>query len=759
MNEQCGIVSSAPAGHAAVIFNGDNICWNGGFIRGLNQPSSSTIRQDGILLNGNDCVLENVSISGFFAKGLHTSNADGSGVGIRDYGTRNTISKCRVEYNKFGISLEGKDGWVLGNYVSNHYRMSSEAKPWDDTSNYWDGIVGGGEWLGVATGYLIDGNEFEDNGQSGIYAGGNGGIFAKNRITNNHIHGNWNRGIDFGVVQRLANSDVYENIITDNIVHNNRAANIWLAGVRDSIINNNNSWFTDDYRSMFAGNFDACVCLTLADGGEKAAPTGNQVNGNRCKTLESDDQISGFTLNITDTARGNQVRDNVLSPTGKTYIPNPELYAVNNIDIPTEFAFTPQLIGGSGVTLGNSSGKLTANGNVFSLSLSILAQSVSSPSGSLTIGYIPGLSGSSVRHHNVRTEFYNNLNTTMQRAQPYVNIGDSADQLRVYRLADGLAKDDLLEYFMANSDLRMVGDIEIIPYNFSRSVTVVGHSFCTSDVMSTELNRLLGTDIYNFARGGASDVEVAMSQEAITRQYAPVGGSIPASGSVALTPTEVGIFWNGATGKCIFGGVDGTFSTTLVNPGTGETQLVFTRDSAGSAVSVSTTATFAMRPYTRFNTNTIPAGRKHSLHRDDIYIVWGGRNSTDYARYVSELHTMVANMHTQRFVICPEFPYDTETTGTTGATNLAALNNNLKSAFPDNYCQISGVDLLQNFKSKYNPSYAGDVTDIANGITPRSLRADDLHPSETLQPNGLYVGAKVNADFIAQFIKSKGWGG
>ncbi|UAE58697.1 right-handed parallel beta-helix repeat-containing protein [Salmonella enterica subsp. enterica serovar Uganda var. 15+] len=759
MNEQCGIVSSAPAGHAAVIFNGDNICWNGGFIRGLNQPSSSTIRQDGVLLNGNDCVLDNVSINGFFAKGLHTSNADGSGVGIRDYGARNTISKCRVEYNKFGISLEGKDGWVLGNYVSNHYRMSSEAKPWDDTSNYWDGIVGGGEWLGVATGYLIDGNEFEDNGQSGIYAGGNGGIFAKNRITNNHIHGNWNRGIDFGVVQRLANSDVYENIITDNIVHNNRAANIWLAGVRDSIINNNNSWFTDDYRSMFAGNFDACVCLTLADGGEKAAPTGNQVNGNRCKTLESDDQISGFTLNITDTARGNQVRDNVLSPIGEAYIPNPELYAVNNIDIPTEFAFTPQLIGGSGVTLGNSSGKLTANGNVFSLSLSISAQSVSSPSGSLTIGYIPGLSGTSVRHHNVRTEFYNNLNTTMQRAQPYVNIGDSADQLRVYRLADGLSKDDLLEYFMSNSDLRMVGDIEIEPYNFSRSVTVVGHSFCTSDVMSTELNRLLGTDIYNFARGGASDVEVAMSQEAITRQYAPVGGSIPASGSVALTPTEVGIFWNGATGKCIFGGIDGTFSTTLVNAGTGETQLVFTRDSAGSAVSVSTTATFAMRPYTRFNTNTIPAGRKHSLHRDDIYIVWGGRNSTDYTRYVSELHTMVANMHTQRFVICPEFPYDTETTGTTGATNLAALNNNLKADFPDNYCQISGVDLLQNFKSKYNPAYAGDVTDIANGITPRSLREDNLHPSETLQPNGLYIGAKVNADFIAQFIKSKGWGG
>lgn len=163
-----------------------------------------------------------------------------------------------------------------------------------------------------------------------------------------------------------------------------------------------------------------------------------------------------------------------------------------------------------------------------------------------------------------------------------------------------------------------------------------------------------------------------------------------------------------------------------------------------------------MRPYTRCSTNTIPAGRKHSLHRDDIYIVWGGCNSTDYTGYVSKLHTMVANMHTQRFVICPEFPYDTETTGTTGATNLAALNASLKAQFPDNYCKIGGVDLLQNFKNHKKPSYAPDLSDISNGLTPRTLRTDNLHPSGTLQPNGLYVGAKVNADFIAQFIKSKG---
>ena len=32
------------------------------------------------------------------------------------------------------------------------------------------------------------------------------------------------------------------------------------------------------------------------------------------------------------------------------------------------------------------------------------------------------------------------------------------------------------------------------------------------------------------------------------------------------------------------------------------------------------------------------------------------------------------------------------------------------------------VDLLANFNAHYNPAYAPDVTDIDNGITPRSLR-------------------------------------
>ncbi|EGM1787267.1 hypothetical protein ILY44_000199 [Salmonella enterica subsp. enterica] len=763
LNKCCGIVSSAPAGHAAVIFNGDHISWSGGFIRGLNQPDSSTIRQDGILLNGNDCILDKISISGFFAKGLHTTDDDGSGIGIRDKGTRNKINKCKIEYNKFGISLEGKNGSITDNYISNHYQTSSEAKPWKDASNYWDGIVGGGGWMDVVTGYLIDGNEIEDNGQSGIYAGGNGGIFAINVITNNHIHGNWNRGLDLGVIQRLDNSDVYKITATNNQVYDNRVSNIWLAGIRDSNVSCNNSWFTEAYRTMFLGYYDSCVCLAINDGGDGSSPSCNVVTNNNCNTLESDGYISGFTLNITGSARGNTVRNNNLSPDarGYSYIPSASLYAVNDIDIFSEFTFTPVLIGGGGsVTLSDTStGKVSANGLDFKIDVSVNASAVSNPSGDLVIGYLPGMSGIKVSQFSVITNFYNNLNTTlMASSQPYANIGDAPDALRIYRSGGGLTSQDMRAALTNASQLQFIGSVKRKPYNFSRNISIFGHSFCAGTVMESNLHHLLGADIYNFARDGASDVEVAMSEGAITRQYTPAGGAIPSSGSVALTPTEVGIFWNGATGKCTFGGIDGTFSTTLINADTGETQLIFTRDAAGSSVSVPTTATFVMRPFTRVATPTIPADRKHVSHRDDICIIWGGRNSNDYSRYLTELQQMVANMNTRRFVICPEFPYDTETTGTTGAINLNTLNSNMQAAFPDNYCQIDGVDLLQNFKSKYNPAYAGDVTDIANGITPRSLRSDNLHPSETLQANALYVGASVNASFIAQFIKRKGWG-
>ncbi|HHQ5724677.1 TPA: hypothetical protein ACSRGI_005619, partial [Klebsiella variicola subsp. variicola] len=71
-------------------------------------------------------------------------------------------------------------------------------------------------------------------------------------------------------------------------------------------------------------------------------------------------------------------------------------------------------------------------------------------------------------------------------------------------------------------------------------------------------------------------------------------------------------------------------------------------------------------------------------------------------------------------------------------------------------------DLLQNFMNHYNPTSPGDVEDINNGVTPRSLRYDNLHPSQSISGSvtpeyALYAGADVNAEFVYNFMKLKGW--
>jgi len=110
-----------------------------------------------------------------------------------------------------------------------------------------------------------------------------------------------------------------------------------------------------------------------------------------------------------------------------------------------------------------------------------------------------------------------------------------------------------------------------------------------------------------------------------------------------------------------------------------------------------------------------------------------------------------------RFVVLPEFPAAYEPKGTKGAEEIALINRLYKEAWPDNYCEIDGVDLLQNFMAHHNPSSEQDLKDISNGLTPSSLRADELHPSATKKQNALHAGTEVNAEFVAKFLKVKGW--
>lgn len=65
--------------------------------------------------------------------------------------------------------------------------------------------------------------------------------------------------------------------------------------------------------------------------------------------------------------------------------------------------------------------------------------------------------------------------------------------------------------------------------------------------------------------------------------------------------------------------------------------------------------------------------------------------------------------------------------------------------------------MLQKFKNNTNQNYTSDVTDVSNVATTRSLRYDSLYPSKYRQDNALRSGVQVNSEFVAIFIKSKGW--
>jgi len=294
-----------------------------------------------------------------------------------------------------------------------------------------------------------------------------------------------------------------------------------------------------------------------------------------------------------------------------------------------------------------------------------------------------------------------------------------------------------------------------------------GHSYMENSQFLNKLAELTGLYGYNFGKSSTTSTSIASKQGGSRHYYLPEGDTIPASGSVNLLPAVSGAlrtFANGAMGAiaCTFGGVEGLF-------GWDGTAATFTRSAEGDAVALTEQQPVKVHPITTQPvTGGAPKGTRYDLHDECINIFWLGRNN------ISQLDTIISNAIGmveylknigKRVVILPDFPGSGENTGTSASMQVANLNAALKARFPEYYCEIDGVDLLQNFINHHNPDFAGDVEDVTSGVTPRSLRYDWLHPSQGLSGNGkslspenaLYVGADVNAQFVYEFIKRKGW--
>ena len=292
-----------------------------------------------------------------------------------------------------------------------------------------------------------------------------------------------------------------------------------------------------------------------------------------------------------------------------------------------------------------------------------------------------------------------------------------------------------------------------------------GHSFINNGAFLRRIYQLTGLPTYNFGLAGQTSDAIAARQGGAPAYYAPVGGSIPASGAVTLTPAVAGPCRSLASPvalKCNLAGVDGTFTWD-------GTSAVFTRETAGDAVPVSVQVPLFVYPITTVNVSgSITSGTQFDLHDECINIFWIGRNNLSETDLIMQnLHSMVEYVKPvgEKILIMADFNSSSEPTGSTGFNKMTELNHRYQDKYPDFYCAIGNVDIRQNFINNANPASSGDMEDVAAGLTPRSLRYDPLHPSQQINGNGgsltpelaLDYGANVNAIFTRDVLNNKGW--
>lgn len=311
------------------------------------------------------------------------------------------------------------------------------------------------------------------------------------------------------------------------------------------------------------------------------------------------------------------------------------------------------------------------------------------------------------------------------------------------------------------------------PLSPRKRLVAWGHSFVENPIMMQKLYALTSLPTYNFGKSGTRSFGIAARHNSPSFKYKPSTGLIPASGSVTLTAASSDYLWamfgfSAATVtseniKGSLAGIDGSIAWDGTN-------LTFTREASGSAVTVSDYTDYIVKPYTTVSSNYVNKDTLYTQHDECINILWLGRNNiSSFDQIMSDYNTIITSLKTlsKKVVVLPEFYSSSETTGTAGHIQVDAINTALKAKYPDFYCEIGGVSLLQNFINHHNPAYADDVTDVTNGTTPRTLRYDGLHPSLSLTPgasgaspyatNALHMGAEVNAQFIYQFLQNKGW--
>ena len=251
---------------------------------------------------------------------------------------------------------------------------------------------------------------------------------------------------------------------------------------------------------------------------------------------------------------------------------------------------------------------------------------------------------------------------------------------------------------------------------------------------------LPGRTISNQGVGGQKSLQIAARLGGVIPTVTVTGGSIPTSGSVAVTfatgyeavtsqgPTSLACTIAGVVGAITGNGTTWTFTPTIY---------------PGSPV------TAAGNQNVIVNTGGMDQW---------IAIYWFGRNDLGDSQAQTKVASAIAGCvaylknYTKRFVVLSVLNGASEITGTANYIQIAAINAYLAATYPNNYLDVREylvTNALAIMAAAGLTVQPADTTAIAGDAAPPSLRADDVHLH---QPAYDAIGTQ-----IANFIAAKGW--
>lgn len=273
---------------------------------------------------------------------------------------------------------------------------------------------------------------------------------------------------------------------------------------------------------------------------------------------------------------------------------------------------------------------------------------------------------------------------------------DDAGRLHVSNLVAPNLTDDIFNALTSGPDIVSIGD--------SMSAGAGGGGTSYPSVLAT----LTGRTVHNRGVGGETSCTIAARMGASPILAKPVGGSIPSSGTVDLTFVAI----NGMTPAPLLQGGNDQYADVTFAGVRGAMTLVsgtykFTRAATGSAVSINEPRAI------------IPADAL--ARRGDIHIIWIGQNNSNDA-------VGIARAQADTAAIIQEM--------SGGQKRFLVMNRPMSNDAEDaSWYALYGRRFLSPRKqlNMYGLAEMGitptstDLSDIAGGAIPESLRSDGIH--------------------------------